>query len=225
MNFSRIDPRVIAESLYDFNKPGAVSLGNVLPISVCENIINRAETYRLSSNGEFITPQRERGRVIQEMQICYLERLSYVPEELKRVIFPVAAKLEEFFQCLYPYIVPLAKDLRDTPLLGSSFNSVGIHYYPAQTGGITPHRDFANSLNLIVIFVLSGDAELYTCSNRNGDSAKKLDCSPGSMIILRAPRNDDEQKFRPFHYLTSSSVDRYSLIFRQEVGPAGAGYA
>ena len=226
MNFLGLDPQDIAKNLYDFEQPGATSFADVLSWELCQNIIKVSEAYRLLPGNGFVTPQRERGRVIQEMQICYLERLLQVPPELSSVIAPIAVELEKFFQRLRPYAEPLAGDLlRDTPLLGSSFNSIGIHYYPAQTGGITPHRDFASSLNLIIIFVLSGDAELYICQNRKGEEAKKTICSPRSMVILRAPRNEAEQQYRPFHYLTSSSTDRYSLIFRQETGPSGAGYA
>jgi len=219
-----LNPRQTAQTLFNFASRGVASQAGVVTSKDCAALVNVFDNFRKKGEG-FVTPQRERGRVIQEMQICYLERLKMVPEELTEAIIPLASCLESWFQQFRLFAEPLAENLRDTALLDTSFNSIGIHHYPAKTGGITPHRDFSSSLNLIVIFVLSGDAALYTCQNRKGEAAEKVNCAPGSMVVLRAPRNQAEQRYRPFHYLTSSTTDRYSLIFRQETGPAGAGYA
>lgn len=97
----------------------------------------------------------------------------------------------------------------------SEINSIGIHHYPANSGGISPHQDYASDKNLISIFVLKGNDPLYLCRDRNKTDTLPLNASPGDLILLRAPRNNAENSLRPFHYLEKLIEERITLIFRQ----------
>jgi len=220
LNLGKLNPQAIVNELYDLSKRGAVGFPNVIKEAACDAIVKAFKQHRHL----FISAERVKGKVIQEVEMCYLERLESIPQQLVEAVSPIVRAFEPFYQQLASG--ELDTELRDSYLFGSSFNSTGVHYYPKGTAGISPHKDFTSSRNLIVIFVLKGDATLYSCKNRKGDNKVLLASTPGSLIILRAARNPKEQKCRPFHVLEGPmSEDRYSLILRQEKGLPGESYA
>ena len=99
----------------------------------------------------------------------------------------------------------------------SIFNKIGFHKYQAGSIGITPHQDYETHINLISIFNLVGEAGFYYCEDKDGNGSRKIDSSPGSLILLRAPRNEDEEKYRPFHYINPMSNERLSLNVRRKM--------
>ena len=197
-------PRIdeIARELYDFSKVGAAAFSNVLNRDFRRELV---EEIRRNKN-KLNTVKREAGQVIQDIDTAYIGEGDNNRRESE---FPLAFQLRGEYS---PFFKGLAARAGFTP---GRLNSVGLHYYPANSRGITAHQDYARDINLVSIFVLEGQAEFYVCNNREGNGSLKLDSSPGGLILLRAARKESEQRFRPFHYIPGVREERYSIIFRQ----------
>ena len=96
-------------------------------------------------------------------------------------------------------------------------NSIGIHHYRNQEEGISPHQDYARDVNLISILSISGKASFLICKGRTKEKAESLELLPGSLVLMRAPRNKKENSLRPFHCIEKVSEERYSIILRQSL--------
>jgi hypothetical protein len=104
----------------------------------------------------------------------------------------------------YPFTVPL------------QFNSMVLQRYEPGQLGITPHRDSYSAINLICIFNISGQGQLYLCADRMGTHSFEIDTTPGNVVFLRAPGFLESDQ-RPFHYITNIQSTRYSFGLRQKI--------
>lgn len=195
----------VARELYDFSKPGAISIKNVLTTKAIEDLVRAA---KLNSN-LFIEIPRYEGTTEQEMQTLYLEKVT----ECKLAIesLPVFERFRKEYREIYKQIAQEAQF--DEP----DFNKVGFHRYPAGSLGITLHRDYERHINLISIFNLMGDAKFYYCENKDKRGSQELDVLPGSLILLRGARNENEQQFRPYHYIVPMKNERLSINVRKKI--------
>lgn len=200
---NRINIEFIVNELYDFSKIGALSIQNILLEKASEDLVNGVK----SAKKFFCVPPKIEGPVIQEMESLYIEKLN---EECLDNNF-----LNSINQFKKEYIEIYKEIAEKAGFQKNFFNSIGIHYYPNTSIGITPHRDYAKDKDLISIFVLQGNSKFYVCKDREKNCSIELDSSPGSLILLRAARNNLEQKFRPFHYIESIKRERFSLIVRR----------
>jgi len=98
----------------------------------------------------------------------------------------------------------------ENPLL---FNATVLQKYEKGSIGITPHRDSLRYINLVCIFIISGQGKFFVCSNRLGSDAVELNATVGNVIILRAPGFLHSNK-RPFHYVTDILETRYTFGLR-----------
>lgn len=94
-------------------------------------------------------------------------------------------------------------------------NEVSVQRYPIG-GGISPHVDGKKFLNLVVLVVIEGHGELYTCTDRSGAHATCVPCPPGQLVILPA-RGYRDRTDTPFHYLGNVTAERYLLGLRQNI--------
>jgi hypothetical protein len=97
------------------------------------------------------------------------------------------------------------------------FNSMVLQKYEKGAIGITPHRDGLSYINLVCVFNIGGQGRFFICSDRSGKDARKVDASPGNVVLLRAPgffRSRD----RPFHFVTDIQETRYTFGLRQKSG-------
>ncbi|MCH8945508.1 MAG: hypothetical protein IIA85_01130 [Nanoarchaeota archaeon] len=199
----RISIDFVVSELYDLSKIGALSIPGVLSSKARENIVKGAK----SAIKLFWKAPRVEGPVIQEMETLYIEDTDV--RDLERSFVDSIKQFKREYGEIYRQISKKAGFLVD------SFNSVGIHYYPYNSQGITPHRDYTRDRDLISIFVLQGQAKFCVCEDRNKKGSINLDSSSGSLILLRAARNDLEQSYRPFHYVEPIERERFSLIVRR----------
>ena len=148
-----------------------------------------------------------RGPVIQEMKTLYLEtrQENDLPTFFRDRIEQFKKEYTEFYQRM----------AKAALFNESEFNSLGIHCYPEGSIGITPHQDFTRDHNLVTSFVLSGNAPFYVARTREKEGAQRFDTPPGSLIFMRAARDECEQTGRPFHYLEGPlEEERYSILIR-----------
>ena len=143
--------------------------------------------------------------VVQEMRTFYLEEERSVPFYLEEKIASFLSEYDPLYQ-------------RIGAEAGFTFDgrySVGFHHYPVGSAGITPHLDYTVDFNLIASFVLSGDAPFGIAQDRQGNGSVDLHAPAGSVILMRAARNDNEQSLRPFHYLRGPmEEERYAMLVR-----------
>lgn len=201
----KINVEYIVNELFDFSKIGGISILDVIPENARNDLI---DTIKFARQYFWQAPKKE-GLVNQEMQCFYVENLN--EDSLDRTFITTINKFKEEYQEAYREIARLA--FFET----ENFNSLGFHYYPINSLGISPHRDYARDRDLISIFVLKGNSPFYVCLDRNKRGLIKLESSPGSLILLRAARNKEEQRYRPFHYLEEIKEERLSLIIRRRI--------
>lgn len=194
----------IVNELYDMKRSGMLSYPLLLTESGRQELLTNIKLAQ-----HLFTPAAAvYGVTKQNMNTLYLDNndLSKLPEELR-------ASLNGFRQ---EYNVVHQQIAKKAKFKIKDFNSIGIHQYPLGAEGIAPHRDFKQSVNLITIFVLEGWAPVYSCKDRTLEGAVAVDRSPGTVIFMRAARNEKEQEYRPFHAVGAVNEERYSLIFRTD---------
>lgn len=202
LNFKDINLENIARELYDFNSRGALSVPHVLTSEALSELQDFVKKSRLEKVTERV------GSVYQYMNQHYFSIRDNCLEEDS--FFPLK-KLIQDYALIYETLAHHGEF--DEPC----FNSVGIHHYYEGSQGITPHQDFARDRDLISIFIIEGRDPLYICKNRKKKDSVVLDQNPGSLILLRAARHEDEQRYRPIHYLNPVSQERYTIIFRRSL--------
>ena len=193
----------IVRELFDFSKLGAVSIPDIITEEAREMLKG---SFRLAQD-LFEDAQREEGQVIQEMKILYIESLpdpSKLPPELRLALEGLQEEYSDFYRRLS----------ERAGFTSDKFNSIGIHFYPRGSSGITPHRDYARDVNLIANFIIQGNTPFFACKNRSKDGSVELDSTPGSLILMRAPRSKEELEYRPFHYVLPVKEDRYTVLIR-----------
>lgn len=194
----------IAEDLYDFSQLGGISYPDVLLPGARQEIIEASR-----ENLEyFITMDREVGPVKQEMKTLYFERFENgaLPEKLLHVQARIMNDYAPFYEDL----------ARKAGFENNTINSVGIHYYPQGSLGITPHQDFASDRDLVTILVVEGGAPFGVCEDREKNGARYLHSGAGAAIFMRAARIPEENPYRPFHFVEGPTTqDRYTILLRR----------
>ena len=200
----RINIEKIVTELFNFSNLGALSIPGFLTKEAQQELLAGIK----SSQHLFKEVEREKkSGVVQEMQTFYLERLA--KRELSRSLQDSINSLTTEYVEIYEKIAAKAN------FSSASFNSIGIHYYPVGSAGITPHQDYAADMDLVASFVLQGNAPFGVCKNRQKEGALYLEASPGTLIFMRAARSEEEQSARPFHFLEGPlEEERYSLLIR-----------
>lgn len=95
------------------------------------------------------------------------------------------------------------------------FNSMILQKYHKGSTGITPHRDGLRYVNLVCIFIISGEGRFYICPDRSGSGSREVAASPGDVVLLKAPGFLGSRD-RPFHYVADIQTVRYTLGLRQD---------
>lgn len=203
INKGTIDANRVVEELYDLSKPGIISIPNVVREDSRKSLLAGINNIQ----HHFWDAPRKEGVVDQEMKCFYLE-------------YSNPSALNSFFGQLMTwfwldYLEVYEKVAEKAKFKERRFNSVGVHYYPRGSRGITPHRDYSTDMDLVSVFILKGKAPFYSCEGRTLDSKVEICSSPGSLILMRAARDESEQRYRPFHSVGSVEEDRYSTIFRR----------
>ena len=206
INRSKIIIDEVVNELYDFSKLGGLVVSNALTDMAVVNLSNVAFSYMEL----FKESERNIGEVEQEIKTLYFSDVSVLGLSMKLPVEIIEFNYE--YNKIYRYISNSAN------FSNKRFNSFGFHYFPEKSIGITAHRDKTEYQDLISIFVLEGDAGFYLCKDRkNGKpvDSVKLNTVPGDLILLRAPRNDSENCYRPYHYVEPMKDYRLTYNIRR----------
>ena len=151
------------------------------------------------------TPQIEhRGnRVFQDFDVCF-------PAPRTGAFGKLASLLETTLDSA-------SASLSEPPLApGITLNDFAIQRYPAGSRGIGIHRDGRRYRGIVVIVTLSGESRLFTCTDRQGLGARRVDDRPGRIVLLSAEgfaaRKGEDA--RPLHGVDHIGSGRLSLGFR-----------
>ncbi len=161
-------------------------------------LLREAEKLNYKNQPEFVGPAKVH------------EQLSSVEKIPEPSIFTALKK--EFETLLACSVMNLGAEERpfEVPFI---FNEISLQKYNAGSIGITAHLDSARCQNLIVIFVLKGEAKFATCKDRSGTDAHDVNPKPGNVILMRAS-GFDESDFRPFHFLSDVTEERIAFGLR-----------
>jgi len=99
---------------------------------------------------------------------------------------------------------------------GITLNDFAIQRYPAGSRGIGVHRDGRRYRGIVVIVTLSGGSRLFTCDDRQGRGARRIDDQPGRIVLLSAEgfAGREGEGARPLHGVDQVRMGRLSLGFR-----------
>lgn len=99
---------------------------------------------------------------------------------------------------------------------GIMLNDFAIQRYPAGSRGIGVHRDGKRYRGIVVIVTLAGDSRLFTCDDRQGHGARRIDDRPGRIVLLSAEgfAGRKGEDARPLHGVDQVRSGRLSLGFR-----------
>lgn len=157
------------------------------------------------------TPQIEhRGnRVFQDFDVCF-------PAPREDAFAGLARLLEAALDAA-------SASLPEPPLApGITLNDFAIQRYPAGSRGIGVHRDGRRYRGIVVIVTLAGDSRLFTCADRQGRDARRINDRPGRIVLLSAEgfAAREGEDARPLHGVDHVRSGRLSLGFRCLPGAA-----
>lgn len=194
LNIGRDVGSIVGE-LFDPEREGALSLQGVLSESFRRGMLD--EMKRLEPS--FVTNPRVYMNAVQEMRfLAWTDRGET----------PMIAELDGCYDGFYASLSEEAGFQQAERCLHL------LRYWPGSSG-IGLHRDESKYRNIVSIFVVEGDAPFYVANVRDMDRARVVDASPGSLVLLRAPRSDAEKSMRPFHAVGEVKQGRYVAAFCQ----------
>lgn len=90
-------------------------------------------------------------------------------------------------------------------------------YYKKGSIGIGPHVDHSFCVNIKSIFIIKGVNPFCTAKNKKLDDLQRFEVKPGSLILMRCPRNrtKKELKMRPVHFVEQILEDRVIIIIQE----------
>ncbi len=202
LNSQDINIKEIVRNLYDFSQSGVISIQNVLTPRALKDLQKAAHL----NTHLFREVLYNEGTAEQQMSTLYFDK---VPQEaIALESLPILSQLRLEYHPIYQSLAKEAQFKED------DFNKMGFHRYQAGSLGITTHQDYERHINLISIFNIAGNTPFYYCKDEHAIHACEIDSSPGSLILLRAARDESEQRYRPFHSVGKVNAMRLSLNIR-----------
>ncbi len=196
----------LAQELYDPTKPGVVALENVLTPSFCELAI---EDFKRKAHFFKDSPEVE-NETRQQLKNFYYGSADGGAGDTGQ--FPLVSRLREAYSSVYKQI-----SNRCNFWQGPVINSQGVHWYPSGSCGMGIHRDYSSDINLLSLFVLSGNASFTVYDDKKGSNKLyEITTLPGMWVGMRGPRSPRENESRPYHEIGIIEDERFSLIFRQK---------
>lgn len=199
MYFDRFDFVTLCMELYDPHELGAIALRSVLPRRAAWGISSE-----LSYNTRnFVKRPEEYGTTRQTLSSWSIEwgiLLNYPYLGLLRECYE---ELSELMHCNMGVSQRVDK------------KTVNANFYAAGCYGIGPHRDNTFSVNFTAVFISMGRNPFSVARDKKRMDEKQLVVEPGDIILMRAPRTEDEKDLRPVHYVENIVADRYSITFRE----------
>ncbi len=101
------------------------------------------------------------------------------------------------------------------------FNDIAVQRYIPGSAGITPHRDFLQFRQVVVLIILAGQGRFFVCDNREGLNAVEVPVKPGDALLMQAPDFGGQDR-RPFHFLQDITERRVIVGLRYDRKKAAA---
>lgn len=101
------------------------------------------------------------------------------------------------------------------------FNDIAVQRYLPGSAGITPHRDFLQFRQVVVLIILAGQGRFFVCDNREGLNATEVPVRPGDALLMQAPDFGGQDR-RPFHFLRDITERRVIVGLRYDRKKAAA---
>lgn len=180
------------DQIYDKEHCGVIMLKNFLP----DDIHKQISDYLSNENNKtkYIKLPYMYGKTIQDMSVWNFA------SENKEINILKNKYLEIRNSIFRKYDIDL---------------EICVNYYDKGAKGISPHRDFSTSVNMIGIYVVHSKNDFCVADTRDKQNEKRFDAYDNTLIIMRGPRSTDENDMRPFHYVENIIEDRISIIFRE----------
>ena len=220
LHTSGIDFDWVASELYDPAQPGVVVLDDVIEEDFRESVAqecreNQGLKSRIPSAFTHKDPDYPKGHqyIRIGMNLINIERRIASMKPLLPRTFEL---VDAFESDIY---VPLSKKTQFQKRLVKRkrpINSVRINTYRPGSYGLDPHLDDHCYRNLVGIPVIAGDGDFGVCLNGNDQERRVYEAKPGSIILLRAPRNKQERSLRPMHYVGEVRERRVSVCIREK---------
>ena len=101
------------------------------------------------------------------------------------------------------------------------FNDIAVQRYIPGSAGITPHRDFLQFRQVVVLIILTGQGRFFVCDNREGLNATEVPVKPGDALLMQAPDYAGQTR-QPFHFLRDITERRVIVGLRYDRKKAAA---
>lgn len=114
-----------------------------------------------------------------------------------------------------------ARSLNEPPLTEAlRFNDIAVQRYTPGSAGITPHRDFLQFRQVVVLIILAGQGRFFTCDDRDGRNPAEVAVKPGDALLMQAPDYGGQNR-QPFHFLRDITKQRVIVGLRYDAKKAG----
>ncbi len=189
----------IAACVRDLDHKGVITIPNLLTPETRHKLLAELDEQYI------FTPQNKVFGDYSTRQ--HFSTIDGFPEDslFLRVRSELEKLLEKKFAELSTY--PFSEQLR--------FNELVAQRYNITPEGISAHRDFKSSINLIALFVLEGKGRFCVCESRAGENPRTIRNRPGDLVLMRGP-GFLASDIRPFHFVDRIISRRTIFVLRQD---------
>ncbi len=115
-----------------------------------------------------------------------------------------------------------AREMPDPPLSDElRFNDIAVQRYTPGSAGISPHRDFLQFRQVVVLIILAGQGRFFVCDNREGLNPTEVPVKPGDALLMQAPDFGGQTR-QPFHFLRDITEPRVVVGLRYDAKKAAS---
>lgn len=190
------------KGIYEPSHPGVISIRDVLPEDLRKAVLEEI----IGHNYLFTEAPRKYLNAEQEMLHFYLGEAD--PEKIN-MFLPAVAALKEGYGLI-------RRELAMVLGYQKTKQSIAVQVYPKEGKGITFHQDESKNRNVIGIFAIEGEVDLWVYKSRDRMSPQIIETPSGSLTLMRAPRHDDEIYLRPFHEVKGIKSETTRVVFREQ---------
>ena len=204
-NLNSLNIEKIVSELFDFSKVGAININGFIKEDFRKELVKE-----INNHSNYFSPSPSYyGKSKQNLSSLYIGPSDDNRED---VDLPTLNYLIKNYEEIYKEISRVANFIPGKP------NSIGYHKYFVGEIGITPHYDHSWFVNLVSVFVISGKGKFSIYKKRDSEEGStEIQSLEGSLTLMRHPRNESENIFRPLHCIEKITEERVSAILRQDI--------
>lgn len=191
-------------NLYSETTDGILILKNVL--------------YSIVPKEDIVAWYKEKGKGFVRKDEKYIENnqeVSLVFNDVFEKIYVVENKVERLLHELYLQIRAELESRSSVPFVQGDRLETKLIKYPVSTLGVGAHKDLSSNINCIVLMDLYGTTDFYTADDKQRTNEKCYRVEPGDIVIMRGPRNKEENHLRPTHYVLDIEEERLVFVCRE----------